>query len=470
MKGLFMKKISKTATISSIAIMSAVFIAGAITTNVSVRDTSSDNKAYFESDNNVDAVGDSLEALATLSADEYKSYVAGSDSYLGSAKEDKTADKSETKKAVTKADTKAKKDTVAKKTTEKKAAKKASKFDTVAISKADPYVNIRQSASEDAEILGKLYKGAIGKIVETKGDWVKIESGDVTGYVKAEYIISGDEAEKVYDQYTTKVATVNTETLRVRSEATTDSSIIAQVGEGERFDVISEKDGWAYIDVKGDKGYVSSDYLTFTYDYETAISIEEEQAAIEAAKKAEEEALRKEQEEKEAAEKAAKEAEEAAKKEAEAKEAEEAAKKEEASKESTSSDQGSVTEETVTSEASSYEDDDLKLLACLVYCEAGGESYEAQLAVANVVLNRKASSLYPNTISGVIYQPSQFGPASCGSLARRLNNYTASGSSYTAAKAALEGTNNIGSRKNFNLVSETSSTGDDVVIGVIRFW
>ena len=43
-----MKKISKTATISSIAIMSAVFIAGAITTNVSVRDTSSDNKAYFE--------------------------------------------------------------------------------------------------------------------------------------------------------------------------------------------------------------------------------------------------------------------------------------------------------------------------------------------------------------------------------------------------------------------------------------
>ena len=90
--------------------------------------------------------------------------------------------------------------------------------------------------------------------------------------------------------------------------------------------------------------------------------------------------------------------------------------------------------------------DDTTLLACLIQCESG--SYEGQLAVANVILNRVNSPKYPNSISGVIYAAGQFGPVSSGSLARRLER----GPSATALRAAtdaLNGTNNIGSFMHF---------------------
>lgn len=82
---------------------------------------------------------------------------------------------------------------------------------------------------------------------------------------------------------------------------------------------------------------------------------------------------------------------------------------------------------------------DLDLLAAIVYCEAGGEIYEGQLAVACVVVNRVRSSSYPNTISGVIYQSGQFSPASSGRLATVLANGLASESCYTAAAYVLAG-------------------------------
>ena len=82
------------------------------------------------------------------------------------------------------------------------------------------------------------------------------------------------------------------------------------------------------------------------------------------------------------------------------------------------------------------------MLACIVSCEAGGESYEAKLAVANVVLNRVRSGAYPSSISGVVYQPFQFTPASNGSLAKKIANGPDAGSKKAAA-AALAGTNNV---------------------------
>ena len=84
------------------------------------------------------------------------------------------------------------------------------------------------------------------------------------------------------------------------------------------------------------------------------------------------------------------------------------------------------------------------LLANLIYCEAGGESYEGQVAVGSVVMNRVLSSVYPNTITGVIYQSGQFSPVASGRLALALAEGRATAKCYQAADAVMSGTTNVG--------------------------
>lgn len=88
-------------------------------------------------------------------------------------------------------------------------------------------------------------------------------------------------------------------------------------------------------------------------------------------------------------------------------------------------------------------DGDKDLLACLIYCEAGGEPYEGQLAVGSVVMNRCMSGAFPDTIVGVIYQSGQFAPVASGRLAARIP-LGANDSCYRAAEEAISGVNNIG--------------------------
>lgn len=91
-----------------------------------------------------------------------------------------------------------------------------------------------------------------------------------------------------------------------------------------------------------------------------------------------------------------------------------------------------------------FEEGDRYLLANLIYCEAGGEPYEGQLAVGAVVINRVLSSVYPNTVSGVIYQRRQFSPVASGRLALALSQNKATPSCYQAADAAMSGQTNVG--------------------------
>ena len=91
-----------------------------------------------------------------------------------------------------------------------------------------------------------------------------------------------------------------------------------------------------------------------------------------------------------------------------------------------------------------FEATDRDLMAAIIYCEAGAEPYEGQLAVGAVVMNRVLSSRYPNTISGVIYQPYQFSPAGSGRLALVLAQRSASASCYQAADQAMSGASNVG--------------------------
>ena len=91
-----------------------------------------------------------------------------------------------------------------------------------------------------------------------------------------------------------------------------------------------------------------------------------------------------------------------------------------------------------------FADGDRYLLANLIYCEAGGEPYEGQLAVGAVVINRVLSSVYPDTVVGVIYQNKQFSPVASGRLALALAEGKATESCYKAADAAMSGVTNVG--------------------------
>ena len=92
----------------------------------------------------------------------------------------------------------------------------------------------------------------------------------------------------------------------------------------------------------------------------------------------------------------------------------------------------------------SFEEGDRYLLANLIYCEAGGEPYDGQLAVASVVINRVRSSVYPNTVVGVIYQNKQFSPVASGRLELALATNKATSRCYQAADEAMSGVTNVG--------------------------
>ncbi len=177
--------------------------------------------------------------------------------------------------------------------TEEPTTEEPSFYDTIAMSQVDNYVNVRSMPSTDGEIIGKIYNNCAATILETVGDWYKIESGNVQGYIKAEYFVTGDEAEAVALKCRNVFATVTTEVLNVRAGQGTDTELLTQLPYGGEFDVIEYGDGWVYLDVDGDiNGWVSMDYVDISVHFNTAITLEEE-----AAKKAEEERLAREAEE-----------------------------------------------------------------------------------------------------------------------------------------------------------------------------
>lgn len=105
------------------------------------------------------------------------------------------------------------------------------------------------------------------------------------------------------------------------------------------------------------------------------------------------------------------------------------------------------TMEEITAEQKSGE---VKLLAALIFCEAGNQPYDGKVAVGAVVMNRIASSRFPNTLEGVIYQRGQFGPAITGKLGRVLASGRIPASCYQAAQDAMNGANPIGNALFFN--------------------
>ena len=136
-------------------------------------------------------------------------------------------------------------------------------------------LNIRQEASTDSEVVGILTNHNACELLEDAGDWYKVTSGKVTGYVNKQYLVTGDEAEAIAEQEIKTVATVNTETLNVRAEKSTEAAVLSQVGNSEAFTVNSVADGWVEISVDDSVGYISQDYVTLAQALPTAKTIEQ---------------------------------------------------------------------------------------------------------------------------------------------------------------------------------------------------
>ena len=213
------------------------------------------------------------------------------------------------------------------------------KWDGMVMAKVDSSVSVRADATTDSAVIGRMFKGDAGEIVEQAEGWTMIQSGDVTGWVSDEYLAFGQEAEERAAADVPKVATVTAQTLKVRDEASTEAQVIDLIGMGETIEVGEEQDGWLEIIYSdGDVNYVSAEYVEVSYEYGEARTIEEV-------------------------------------------EAEEAARKAAEEKEKRTANLGAV----------SASADELTLLAALIQAEAGNQPYEGQVAVGAVVMNRVRS-------------------------------------------------------------------------------
>jgi len=168
----------------------------------------------------------------------------------------------------------------------------------VGVSITESYVNIRKEPNTDSEVMGKLYRGSAADILERlDGDWVKIKSGDVTGYIAANFLAIGKDAETMIDEYAKKYIFVTAKTLNVRKSQSVESKLLTQIPEGETYPVIKEYEEWAEILLGTDgntgddfTGFVSKEFVTVTVEFKYAISIEEENRIKKEKEKAEREA------------------------------------------------------------------------------------------------------------------------------------------------------------------------------------
>lgn len=266
-------------------------------------------------------------------------------------------------------------------------------------------LNVRAQASEDAKKVGKIYKDCGGVILERKDGWTKLQSGNLVGWAKDEYLLFGEDAKKAAESVGKNIAVINANAVNIRQEKSTDAQVHGVMTKDHILDVISiEDDGWVCVDVDGKDGYVLSEYVDLEFKIDYGETLEE----IKERKKAEQESKRYQ-------------------------------------------NYGEYTTDA----------DTTLLLAALIHCEARGESYEGQLAVGAVVMNRVRSKAYPDTIHGVIYASGQFTPAMNGKVDKVYESGKINESCIKAAKEALSGVSNIGDLTHFR----RNDGRDGIVIG-----
>ena len=165
-------------------------------------------------------------------------------------------------------------------------------YENFAIANVTDYVNVRSEPNTDSEIVGKIYDGAVAQILTVAGeqqDWFQIVSGNVEGYIKAEFFLYGDAAAAVIDEYVTRYAQVKADRLNVRVEPSTDAKRIGYIDNGEKVKLLENLGEWLKIEyTAGKNGYVAAEYTTVSEEFVYAKTLAEEQAEIAARKALEE--------------------------------------------------------------------------------------------------------------------------------------------------------------------------------------
>lgn len=272
-------------------------------------------------------------------------------------------------------------------------------------------LNVRAQADEESEKVGVLYKDCGGRILERKDGWTKLRSGDLVGWAKDEYLLFDEEAESLADEVGNLIVTIDTDALRIRREPSTESEVFALMAQDDELDVIEVvDDDWISVKYDSQIGYVSAEFVDLDFHIDEGETI----SSIKAREKAEAEAKAK-----------------------------------------LTANQGAV----------AVGADDTRLLAALIYCEAGNQGYEGHLAVGAAVMNRVRSGAYPNTIYSVIYASGQFTPALNGKVARVYGGNIPD-SCITAAQEAINGATNIGTATHFR----RAGAHEGIVIGDHVFW
>lgn len=271
-------------------------------------------------------------------------------------------------------------------------------FDKV-LPRVNEFLNIRKDADSNSEVVGKLYKNSYAVIVDRGTEWTKVKSGGVEGYVSNEYLYFDDDAVTIAKSLDAFQIKVTAGSVNIRMKPTTESDIVGKASKGDTYTHVPEMDTQEWVAVQynedGTLAYISKDYIDEEFQLKTAVSKAEEEEAKKAAELAK--ALQE-------------------------------AKK--------------YKPESTNRAAITVSDDELYLLAIVVAMEAGGESYEGQLAVANVVVNRMLDGYWGKTITDVVYAPGQFSGANSGRIEKFSTRVTESNK--RAAVEALAGNNNIG--------------------------
>lgn len=264
---------------------------------------------------------------------------------------------------------------------------------------AKDMLDIHAEANTASAVIGQVMEDGHVAILAKYNDWVQIQAGEIAGWVPAENL-------------------VETEISNEEAVAANEQVIAERTGE-----TASEDEFFAEEEVQQDETAALQAEASEAAQNE----IEEVQAAEEAAR------IEAEAQAKAAAEEAAQLAAQA-----QAKAAEEAARIE------AEAQQAALAAQAAQTAAISAEE--LKLLANIIYCEAGSESYVGKVAVGNVIMNRVKSASQPNTITEVVYAKGQFSPVRNGSLQRALSSDKADADCYQAAIEALAGAQPVGGK------------------------
>lgn len=148
-------------------------------------------------------------------------------------------------------------------------------YTNLGIAHVDNHLNIRETPGEDGKLAGKMPKDAACEILSVENGWAKVKSGKVEGYVSMEFLYTEKEAEERAKEVVSTSAIVNTTTLKVRGEPSTDSIVLTLVPIEEELEVSEVMDGWAKIMLDDEEAYVSLDYVDIVEKLGTAVTLTE---------------------------------------------------------------------------------------------------------------------------------------------------------------------------------------------------